>query len=78
MRRAYDLGINFFDTANVYQGGAAKEVLGRALRDLPRHSYVLATKAYWPMGDDPNNRGLSRKHLMEQCHASLKSVSASG
>src|SRR5438874_1032206 len=72
VRRAYDLGINLFDTANVYQGGAAEEVLGRALRDLPRHTYVLATKAYWPMGDDPNNRGLSRKHLMEQCHASLR------
>src|SRR5437764_8709704 len=72
VRRAYDLGINLFDAANVYQGGAAEEVLGRALRDIPRHSYVLATKAYWPMGQDPNNRGLSRKHIMEQCHASLR------
>ena len=72
VRQAYDLGINLFDAANVYQGGAAEEVLGRALRDLPRHSYVLATKAYWPMGEDPNNRGLSRKHLMGQCHASLR------
>src|SRR5437667_8401964 len=72
VQRAYDLGINLFDTANAYHHGAAEEVLGRALRDIPRHTYVLATKAYWPMGDDPNNRGLSRKHLMEQCHASLR------
>src|SRR5438874_8966859 len=72
VRRAYDRGINLFDTANAYNRGAAEEVLGRALRDLPRHTYVLATKAYWPMGDDPNDHGLSRKHIMEQCHASLR------
>ncbi len=76
VRRAYDLGVNLFDTANVYHRGAAEEVLGRALKDIPRHTYVLATKAYWPMGDEPNNRGLSRKHLMEQCHASLKRLGA--
>jgi voltage-dependent potassium channel beta subunit len=76
VRRAYDLGVNLFDTANAYHRGAAEEVLGRALKDIPRHSYVLATKAYWPMGDEPTNRGLSRKHLMEQCHASLKRLGA--
>lgn len=72
VRRAYDLGINLFDTANAYNRGAAEEVLGRALREYPRSSYVLATKLFWPMGDGPNDRGLSRKHVMEQCHASLR------
>ncbi len=72
VHRAYDLGINFFDTANAYMRGAAEEVLGRALSQYPRSSYVLATKLFWPMGDGPNDRGLSRKHVMEQCHASLK------
>lgn len=72
VRRAYELGINLFDTANAYNRGAAEEVLGRALRSYPRSSYVLATKLFWPMGDGPNDRGLSRKHIMEQCHASLR------
>ncbi|MBE3555517.1 MAG: aldo/keto reductase family protein [Firmicutes bacterium] len=72
IRRAYDLGINSFDTANAYEHGRAEEIVGKALRDVPRSSYVLATKAYWPMGEGPNDRGLSRKHLIEQCNASLK------
>lgn len=76
IRKAYDLGINFFDTANAYQGGAGEEVVGRALQELPRESYVLATKVYFPMGDGPNDRGLSRKHIMEQCSASLKRLGA--
>jgi len=69
---AYDLGINFFDTANVYAGGRAEEIVGRALDAYPRESYFLATKAFFPMGDGPNDRGLSRKHLVEQCNLSLK------
>jgi aryl-alcohol dehydrogenase-like predicted oxidoreductase len=69
---AYDLGINFFDTANVYAGGRAEEIVGKALDAYPRESYFLATKAFFPMGDGPNDRGLSRKHLVEQCHLSLK------
>lgn len=69
---AYDLGINFFDTANVYARGASEEVVGEALRKYSRESYVLATKVFWPMGDGPNDRGLSRKHIFEQAHASLK------
>ena len=72
VHRAYELGINFFDTANVYDRGAAETVLGQAIKDFPRDSYVLATKAFWPMGDGPNDRGLSRKHITEQCNASLK------
>ena len=70
--RAYELGINFFDTANVYMRGAAEEIVGRALKGFGRDSYFLATKVYFPMGEGPNDRGLSRKHITEQCHASLR------
>jgi len=70
--RAYELGINFFDTANVYRRGEAEIVVGKALAKYDRDSYVLATKAFWPMGDGPNDRGLSRKHIIEQVNASLK------
>lgn len=69
--RAHDLGVNFFDTANVYARGEAERVMGSALSGYPRDSYVLATKVYFPMGEGPNDRGLSRKHIFEQCHRSL-------
>lgn len=69
---AYDLGVTFFDTANVYHHGAAEEVVGRVLASYPRDTYVLATKVFFPMGDRPTQRGLSRKHIMDQCHASLR------
>nr|MDP9479878.1 aldo/keto reductase family protein [Actinomycetota bacterium] len=59
-------------TANVYMRGAAEEIVGRALRGFDRDSYFLATKVYFPMGEGPNDRGLSRKHITEQCHASLR------
>lgn len=72
IHRAYELGINFFDTANAYNRGAAEQVVGRALKDFSRDSFVLATKVYFPMGEGPNDHGLSRKHIMEQCHASLR------
>jgi aryl-alcohol dehydrogenase-like predicted oxidoreductase len=72
IHRAYELGINFFDTANVYARGESEKVVGAALKNFARDSYVLATKVYFPMGDGPNDRGLSRKHIMEQCHLSLK------
>ena len=72
IHRAFELGVNFFDTANVYRRGAAEEVTGRALKAFPRDDYVLATKVYFAMDDGPNDRGLSRKHIMEQCHASLR------
>jgi Predicted oxidoreductases (related to aryl-alcohol dehydrogenases) len=70
--KAYELGINFFDTANVYNRGEAEKVVGEALEKYERSSYVLATKVYFPMGDGPNDRGLSRKHIMESANASLK------
>ncbi len=73
IERALDLGINFFDTADMYSAGVSEEVVGRALRDYAdREEYVLATKAYFPTGDGPNQRGLSRKHLMEAVDDSLR------
>ncbi|OAB42845.1 aldo/keto reductase family protein [Paenibacillus glacialis] len=72
IQTAYDAGVNFFDTANVYERGAAEQLLGPTLKAYPRESYVLATKVFGDMGDGPNDSGLSRKHIMEQCHASLK------
>jgi aryl-alcohol dehydrogenase-like predicted oxidoreductase len=69
---AYELGINFFDTANVYIRGEAEKVVGKALSKYPRSSYVLATKVFGKMGDGPNDQGLSRKHIIEQCDASLQ------
>lgn len=72
IHKALDLGVNFFDTANVYARGAAEEVVGQALAGIRRDSYVLATKVFWPMGDGPNDRGLSRKHIVEQCNQSLR------
>ena len=72
MDRAYDLGVNFFDTANVYNRGEAEKVVGKALNRYERGSYVLATKVYFPMSDRPNDGGLSRKHVIESANASLK------
>jgi aryl-alcohol dehydrogenase-like predicted oxidoreductase len=69
---ALDHGVNHLDTADVYAGTEAETVLGRALRGVPRESFVLGTKAFYPVGDGPNDRGLSRKHLTEALHASLR------
>jgi aryl-alcohol dehydrogenase-like predicted oxidoreductase len=68
---AFDCGVNFFDTANVYATGACELMWGGLLARYPRSDYVLASKVYFPMGEGPNDRGLSRKHIMEQCEASL-------
>ncbi|KTD84602.1 aldo/keto reductase family protein [Paenibacillus etheri] len=70
--KAFECGINFFDTANAYNRGEGEKAMGAALRSYERSSYVLSTKVFFPMGDDVNNRGLSRKHIMEQCEASLR------
>lgn len=72
IHRAYELGVNFFDSANIYGRGRAEKVMAKALKAFPRESYVITTKAWGVMGDGPNDRGLSRKHLMEQVHNSLK------
>ena len=72
IRRAYELGVNSFDSANVYEQGEGEIVMSKALKVFPRDSYVITTKAFWPMGDGPNDKGLSRKHVFEQLHGSLK------
>ncbi|HET9897098.1 MAG TPA: aldo/keto reductase family protein [Streptosporangiaceae bacterium] len=69
---ALDEGITTFDTADVYAATAAESVLGRALRGIRRESVEIFTKVYWPTGPGVNDRGLSRKHIMESAHASLK------
>jgi aryl-alcohol dehydrogenase-like predicted oxidoreductase len=71
VRRAFDGGVNFFDTADVYAQGAGEKALGRAIAGLPRKDLVLGTKCFFPTGKGPNDRGLSRKHVMESCAASL-------
>ena len=72
LEAALAVGINFLDTANVYAKGKAETVWGELLKGKRRDSYVLASKVYFPMGEEPNQSGLSRKHVMEQCAASLK------
>jgi len=72
VRRAYDLGVNFFDTADVYSNGAAEEALGYALGGIPRRYVVVATKCFFPMSERPNDRGLSRKHIIESAEDSLR------
>jgi aryl-alcohol dehydrogenase-like predicted oxidoreductase len=73
LKRAIEYGINFFDTADMYSRGGSEDVLGRALRDFAsRDRVVVATKAFYPMSDDPNDRGLSRKHLMSAIDHSLR------
>ena len=69
---ALDVGITTFDTADVYAATAAESVLGRALAGQRREGLEIATKVYWPTGPGANDRGLSRKHVIESCHASLR------
>jgi 1-deoxyxylulose-5-phosphate synthase len=71
--RALELGINFFDTADMYSVGVSEEILGRAWKDLAaRDRVVIATKVFNPMGEDPNQRGLSRKHILRAIDDSLR------
>lgn len=72
VRAAFDVGVNFFDTADVYTG--AEAVLGEALRELPRSEYVVATKCFFPMSKSPLERGLSRKHVVDSVHRSLRAL----
>ena len=71
LERAYDLGINFFDTANSYSRGRSEEILGEVFEDR-RQDVIFATKVYSRMGEGPNDRGLSRLHIMEQIEGSLR------
>jgi len=74
VRRAAELGVNFYDTADVYSNGVSEEVTGRLLKEVfrSRDEYVVATKVFNPMGEAPNQRGLSRKHILEAIDASLR------
>jgi aryl-alcohol dehydrogenase (NADP+) len=74
IKKALDAGINFFDTADMYSRGVSEEVLGKSLRHfgINRESVVIATKVYFPMRNDPNGGGLSRKHILEAIDASLQ------
>jgi len=76
MKTAFDAGVNFFDNADAYAKGNAEIVMGNAIRKLglKRTDLVLSSKVFWPFGDGPNDRGLSRKHIMESVHASLKRI----
>jgi voltage-dependent potassium channel beta subunit len=69
---AYDQGVNFFDNADMYANGQAEALMGKAIADLPREALVLSSKVFWPTMPGPNGRGLSRKHIFESVHASLR------
>lgn len=73
IKLALELGINFFDTADVYSLGASEEIVGRALKDFAqRDQVVIATKVHGKVGDGPNDRGLARKHIFDSIDASLR------
>ncbi|NMB54761.1 MAG: aldo/keto reductase [Leptolinea sp.] len=72
VRAAYDQGVNFFDCADMYAGGKAEVVLGKAIKNLPREDLILSSKVFYPTSNGPNGRGLSRKHITESLDASLK------
>ena len=70
--KAYEQGVNFFDQADIYVKGKSEEMMGEVLRELPRHTLVISSKVFWPMSDDVNDRGLSRKHVLESIDKTLK------
>lgn len=70
--KAHELGVNFFDQADIYARGKSEEMMGQVLAELPRHTLVISSKVFWPMSDDVNDRGLSRKHILESIDKTLK------
>ena len=74
VKLAYESGINFFDCADAYSDGAAEQFLGKVLKDFPRKELVISSKVYFPTGTGVNDRGLSRKHIMENCNQSLMNM----
>jgi voltage-dependent potassium channel beta subunit len=72
VHKAIELGINFVDVADIYAGGKSEEAVGRAIKEYKRSDLVISTKAYWPMSENVNDRGLSRKHITESVDKSLK------
>lgn len=73
-KTAYEAGINFFDIADIYAKGESEKIMGEALRNFPRHELVISSKTFWPMSEDINDKGLSRKHIMESVEKSLKRI----
>lgn len=71
---AFEAGVNFFDIADIYAKGESERAMGKVLRDMPRHELVISSKVFWPMSDDVNDAGLSRKHIMESAEKSLKRI----
>jgi voltage-dependent potassium channel beta subunit len=69
---AYEAGVNYFDNADVYASGNAEIVMGNVIKAFKRTDLVISSKVFWPTGSGPNDRGLSRKHIIESCHGSLK------
>ncbi|MGI6367918.1 MAG: aldo/keto reductase family protein [Anaerolineae bacterium] len=69
---AYEAGVNFFDSADAYARGESERIMGRALAELPRDNLVISSKLFWPMSSDVNDRGLSRKHIMQSIDGTLK------
>ncbi|MCH8881222.1 MAG: aldo/keto reductase, partial [Planctomycetes bacterium] len=74
IQTAFDAGVNFFDIADVYAQGESEEAMGRMLLDFPRHELVISSKVFFPMSDEINDRGLSRKHIFESIEKSLKRI----
>lgn len=74
VRAAVDHGINFIDIADIYSKGQAEEIIGRAIADIPRSNLVISSKLFWPMSANINDRGLSRKHIMESVEKSLRRI----
>ena len=72
IEKAHENGVNFFDLADTYGNGSAERQMGAVLRQYPRHTLVISTKVFWPMSDDINDRGLSRKHILESIDNSLE------
>ncbi len=74
LRTAFDSGINYFDIADVYECGECEKAMGKILREFPRHELVIASKVFFPMSNDVNDRGLSRKHILESIDKTLKRI----
>ena len=74
LRTAFEKGVNFFDIADVYAKGESEKQMGAVLRQLPRNELVISSKVFWPMSDDVNDQGLSRKHIFESVERSLKRI----
>lgn len=74
IRAAFEAGVNFFDISDIYEKGEAERAMGKVFAELPRHELVISTKCFWPMSDDVNDQGLSRKHIMESIDKSLRRI----